>query len=397
MKSASIVNTGLLVKPKVPTSEPTSASTCQHFFLLKNVNNKYKEPTAPIDVDYTNLQDYVRLTFTDINGNALTTTEAAADGAENAFGYNDYVAIVEQPAKANLKNKDLTLVQRTGYEYQATIESKKPLTVEGTYVFKVVLDNGNFKTVTVEVKEFQTPVAINLAYAAPSVELGGTLFIDKLEYVDANGVVKSAKGKVELATNGKGVVDFNTTSGAITVSNDDKYVGSEITVTAVDDRYDLIATANLTIADDAKELKFASNTADVDVNNAITIMPVDNNLLTAGTFKMRLTSNKVGNVTVQAIVKVVYANDKDQTTVVRYYTGSQVIAVGTQGVGDVVVMSIGSNEIVINDAKAAIDAAPIVENNRTFVPFRALAEAFGIKVIPTYDENGATADILFNL
>ena len=144
---------------------------------------------------------------------------------------------------------------------------------------------------------------------------------------------------------------------------------------------------------------------------------------------------------------------------VKYYTGTQIIAVGTQGVGDVVVMSIGSNEIVINDAKATIDAAPIVENNRTFVPFRALAEAFGatvaydeatqavtaelngvtvvmtigsaeytvngeaktadvapfingsrtmvpvrfaaeafgIKVIPTYDENGATADILFNL
>ena len=120
-------------------------------------------------------------------------------------------------------------------------------------------------------------------------------------------------------------------------------------------------------------------------------------------------------------------------------------------------MSIGSNEIVVNAETKAIDAAPIIENNRTFVPFRALAEAFGsevaydeatqavtaelndttvvmtigsaaytvngvektadvapfingsrtmvpvrfaaeafgIKVIPTYDENGATADILF--
>ena len=40
MNSASIVNTGLLVEAKVPASEPTSASTCQHLFLPKNVNNK---------------------------------------------------------------------------------------------------------------------------------------------------------------------------------------------------------------------------------------------------------------------------------------------------------------------------------------------------------------------
>ena len=152
-------------------------------------------------------------------------------------------------------------------------------------------------------------------------------------------------------------------------------------------------------------------------------------------------------------------NKETQRDVVKYYTGTQIFAVGKDSVGQVVVMSIGSNEIIVNDAKATIDAAPIVQNDRTFVPFRALAEAFGaevaydeatqavtaelngvtvvmtigsatytvngtektmdvapfingsrtmvpvrfvaeafgIKVIPTYDENGATADILFNL
>ncbi len=47
-------------------------------------------------------------------------------------------------------------------------------------------------------------------------------------------------------------------------------------------------------------------------------------------------------------------------------------------------MSIGSSEIVIDGEKAAIDAAPIVQNSRTYVPFRALAEAFGAEV--AYDE-----------
>ena len=180
-----------------------------------------------------------------------------------------------------------------------------------------------------------------------------------------------------------------------------------------------------------------------------------------GVFTMNLTSNKVGNVAVQAVLKYTTTVTKDNANVdqTKYYTGTQIFAVGNGSVGDVVVMSIGSNEIVINDKKATIDAAPIVQNDRTYVPFRALAEAFGaevaydeatqavtaelngvtvvmtigsatytvngaektmdvapfingsrtmvpvrfvaeafgIKVIPTYDENGATADILFNL
>ena len=104
-----------------------------------------------------------------------------------------------------------------------------------------------------------------------------------------------------------------------------------------------------------------------------------------GEGEMSLTSNKVGNVAVQAVLKYKAEEESNaNVNVVKYYTGSQIFSVGTQGVGDVVVMSIGSNEIVINDAKGTIDAAPIVENNRTFVPFRALAEAFGATV--AYDE-----------
>ena len=50
----------------------------------------------------------------------------------------------------------------------------------------------------------------------------------------------------------------------------------------------------------------------------------------------------------------------------------RIFAVGTGSGGDVVVMSIGSHEIIVNDAKATIDAAPMIQNDRTFVPFRAL-------------------------
>ena len=468
--------------------------------------NVDKEPTAPIDVNYKNLKDYVRFSFTDINGNAVKIADI--QGVEKAFiAKENHVSIVSQPAKSKLENSDVKLVQRGTNEYQATLEFAKELSVEGTYEFKVVLNNGNYKIVTVEVKEFQTPVKINLTYAAPSVELGGNIDIDKIEYVDANGVTQSLRNasnnvtKVDLAASGYAVDNFNTATGTITAKTDEKYIGSEITVTAVDTRYNLVATATVTVADDAREIKFAEKTAEVNVNNKISAYVADSqgnrvtvgnngevkaytinfvvldkpegakvsanlaesqDFLTGGSFKMSLTSNKVGNVTVQAIAKVTKVEADKQgkdNQVVKYYTGTQIFAVGNGSAGDVVVMSINSNEIVINDAKATIDAAPIVKNDRTFVPFRALAEAFGaevaydeatqavtaelngvkvvmtigsatytvngaektmdvapfingsrtmvpvrfvaesfgIKVIPTYDENGATADILFNL
>ena len=141
----------------------------------------------------------------------------------------------------------------------------------------------------------------------------------------------------------------------------------------------------------------------------------------------------------------------------KFVYGKRTLGTQMKATGEV--MSIGSSEIVIDGEKAAIDAAPIVQNSRTYVPFRALAEAFGAevaydeatqavtatlgsntvvmtigsatytvngeektadvapfisggrtmvpvrfaaeafgsKVIPTYDDNGATADVLFKL
>ena len=108
---------------------------------------------------------------------------------------------------------------------------------------------------------------------------------------------------------------------------------------------------------------------------------------------MNFTCDKVGQVTVQATVKY-SAVDLQGKTVTKYYTGTQVINVGTPATGDVVVMSIGSHQIVINDKTATIDSEPIIKDNRTYVPFRALAEAFGAKV--DYDDADRTVTATLN-
>ena len=459
------------------------------------------EPENPIDIlseDLSNGIDAIEFEMYDVNGNKLDpskVTEGWTKAAESDSDkeYYGYVAIVDQPAGSKLENKNLAFDGET-------VTSTKAITVEGTYTFKVVLNNGNYATATIEVKEFQTPVELVVEYPE-AAELGATVTLGDLYWLDANKVEKDATGKVDLAATGYAVANFDASSGELKIKTDEKYVGSDITITAVDDRYNLVATTVITVADEAKDLKFATKTAEVNVNNKIRVNIVDANGKTVvlgkdatkqnasavisyvildkpedakvfastvkdaveedGYFDMNLTSNKIGNVTVQAVLKYSYEekNDGDKNNVVKYYTGTQIFAVGNGSVGDVVVMSIGSNEIIVNDAKATIDAAPMVQNDRTYVPFRALAEAFGaevaydeatqavtaelngvtvvmtigsatytvngeektmdvapfingsrtmvpvrfaaeafgIKVIPTYDENGATADILFNL
>ena len=101
--------------------------------------------------------------------------------------------------------------------------------------------------------------------------------------------------------------------------------------------------------------------------------------VTTGQFKVAFTASVAGEYKLQTVVRVT-----DEQGVVKYYSGIETITAGATGFKDVVVMSVGSNEIVVNAETVAIDAAPVIENNRTFVPFRALAEAFGATV--AYDE-----------
>ncbi len=71
------------------------------------------------------------------------------------------------------------------------------------------------------------------------------------------------KVKVNLAATGYAVESFNSNTGLLTVKGDEKYVGAEITVTAVDERYNLIDTAVIKVAEGASKLAFATKTAEV--------------------------------------------------------------------------------------------------------------------------------------
>ena len=226
----------------------------------------------------------------DVNGNKVAPKNAGVNqGWDKAAQskvepYTGYVAVVSQPAGSKLENKNLWFNGNT-------ICSNKAITKEGTYEFKVVLNNGNYATATIEVKEFTTPVKLVVDYPE-AIELGTTVGFSDLYWLDANNVEKKAYNtttttvggkevvevggaKVTLAATGYAISNYDSTTGSLTAKSDEKYVGNEITITAVDERYNLVATDVVTVADDAKELKFADKTAEVKVNNKIRVNVVD--------------------------------------------------------------------------------------------------------------------------
>ena len=59
------------------------------------------------------------------------------------------------------------------------------------------------------------------------------------------------------------------------VKTDEKYLGSAITVTAVDERYNLTASADLKVVAEAAALSFSTDAITVNNNNTITVSLVD--------------------------------------------------------------------------------------------------------------------------
>ena len=415
--------------------------------------NLLNTPNAPIALYSAIDDDSQDITFsmTDINGNQVAKNVTALANDPKSGAYNlavnetnpkaKYASFTQKPAGSTLKDADITIVAlKSGDEYNGkyAVKVAKAFDKEGTYEIKLVLDNGNYVTVPFEIKEFQTPVKLILNYRQESIELGGKSTVPTIKYADVNGTTQKAANKVDLAATGYAIDEFATEKtdtlgiGQLTVKNDEKYIGQTITVTAVDSRYNLVATTSLLVADEAQAIEFNSTTAAVNANNKIGFQIVDSlgnkvavgqnaesinvsfvvldkpedakvsailfggtdDLRTKGQGTMALTSNKKGDVTIQIVTTVKVKNDNKSGLNTKYYTGTQTFKVGNEaGTKTQVVMSIGSHELVKNGAVSTIDAAPMIQDNRTFVPFRALAEAFGATVEFDATNNTVTAKL----
>ena len=324
-------------------------------------------PNAPTDydTDYSGsvgLQGKIGFRIYDAAGSEVTSsTNSGLQGAVNSnqAGNENYVRLLSAPSGSDLDSDNFRLGGYTE-EYGWTILMDETFDEEGTYEFRVTLDNGDSATASIEVKEMGTPVSLRIVYYTDSVEIGSSITPRAMQWVDADGVTKSiGKNAQEMvAISGYAVDDVDYTTNqqglpTIKVKDDEKYVGSEITVTLVDERYNLVATTTLTVADEASDLAFDTKTAEANVNNKITAQVVDKsgNSVTPsgigtgdatasvvildrpegakvsatvgsvnankGSFDINLTSDTVGNVTLQAVLR--YKSASNITRILHWY------------------------------------------------------------------------------
>lgn len=399
-------------------------------FQLTDANGNIVSP-GNSNVSYT-LNGVAKTGGTTPGAGAATDTAPDSDEAK-------YVSIVSAPEANKVKNADLYLKHDSGEDYYTLyVDNNKSFSAEGDYEIRVVLDNGKSATLNFTVKKFDKAVSLHIEYPTKAVELNSTTDAPDIYFLDANNVMKKANNRVTVAASGyavAGIVESGSDAGKLTVKNDEKYIGQTVTVTAASDKENLMASTTLTVADEAREVKLDTTRGQVNANNRVGFKVVDStgtpvalgndatvdvtavvqntgdadakvsysvssssksDLKSNGTGVINLSSNKETTATVQIMVKVskplTNANDNNTGLSTTYYTGTETFTFGAEA-DKSVVMTIGSKEMVANNVPVTTDVAPFIQDNRTYVPFRALTEAFGAEVEYNAENNTVTTKL----
>lgn len=378
----------------------------------------------------------VQFEILDENGNAVEGNKLAGEpAATTADDKHDKYVKIEKPAKSTLEADDLRLawdVQDETYTLVYTGEkadAKKDL-VEGEYTVTVALKSGSKATASFKVAKFGDvkdlvikTYRVNkdvIVETDDEIALGDTLTIF-VKYVDENGLeILADTNNLRVGADGKAIErkannsEFSYKLKANSTVNE-SLIGTTIKVTAFDNKKNKTAVKELTVVDayNTYGLAFDNNEGKVNVDNNVKVSVVDKNDKVAETVKgdvyayVDSQSNKDAKVTVETVDKAykgkfnikVYANQPTTADIVvgvkakngAIYAGTLTYTFGEESIpaGTSVVMTLGSTEMIVNNQLVDMkDAAPFAQDNRTFVPFRALGEALGATV--DYDQTAKT-------
>ena len=389
------------------------------------------------------LSDSVRFVITDNEGDVLDP-EVAEDKAliekEPAAKANDDYISLTAPDKFKGEAKDFKLAIDTTEDPDViTLQyTGKHKFVVGDYTVRVALeDNGNYVDAKFTVGDFDDN-AVKEIKVKPSDDTiaynkGAEGFTFDVKAVDKNGVEKdiTGTGDYTIGVNANSILEAKLSGSdkvvfkdKINVADKADYVGNVITLTAVSDKYTSIATAEVTVIDDnndlAAGLAFDSENGAANKDNKVAVSVVDKDgKVVDGVDSDDIIvyvanqSNKDANVDVDVTKQVkdgkdgqitIYSDKETKVDVVvavkttkeandaeAIYAGTLKYTIGAEDVlaDTSVVMTLGSTEMIINNEVVDMkDAAPFAQDNRTYVPFRALGEALGADV--EYDKDAKT-------
>ena len=368
----------------------------------------------------------------DIGFEITTADGTLVDGSEGLVLADvvDYkVTVIEAPADSDIDEEELTLAWDSNND-RWMLQGATSLDEEGTYTFKVALRNGGSATATAKVVEFDKPIMMSLIMNEKTVALvgGEAATVKTVVFVDKNGTTLSAAhgdytkyagsrimdGRdvigytgIDYAGSGKAIANVDPVTGAVSTvaynSDTKALVGTKVTITAVNDKLEMTASADLTVVNNAAALKYETTSADVAVNNKLIVNTVDEegNVVSANLDEETVASVYVLSAPTDAAYSVsADVTDNDEVTVTftasvageyklqtivrndgKYYSSVDVITVG--GVAgefnDIVVVSMGANSMIVNNKVVALDVAPFITEGRTMLQFNVLG-AFGIDV-----------------
>ena len=386
--------------------------------------------------------DAVQFKITDASGNevknALSESDQPAYADEdhnNAANHEKYVE-VQAPEGSTLKAKDIGLYwdsAKSVYTLQYTGTNPSKDLTAGTYTVKVSLKNNKTAEASFTLAKFGTVKDLAVDLTSNNLELGdqvalGSTVSGTVYYVDENGIkVPATSANVVSNIDGKAVKDkTGTTGNAINFelykSNayTENLLGTEVTITAYDTKVKKQVVKTLTVVDSVSDytLAFDSETGKVGQTNTVNVSVVDANgkvvkagqkmyayienssnadakvqltpvagstaTVTNGKADLKVYSDK--ETVLDIVVVVTDENGTAYAKTLKYAVGEQDVPVDTS-----VVMTIGSNDFVVNNEVVSVeDAAPYVANDRTYVPFRALGEALGAEVVWDNDARTVT-------
>ena len=202
--------------------------------------------------------------------------------------------------------------------------------------------------------------------------------------------------------NGSVSVDKYATEGekvTLTVSPDKAYKLDELTVTAngkdveLTDNGDGTYTFTMPSSNVKVSASFVEDKDYVEPDNSITVS------MTIGSNDFVINNNIV---TVPDAAPYI-ANDRTYVPfrALGEALGAKVVwdndaRTVTYTLGDTeIVMTIGDTTYTINGVEKSMDVAPEITGDRTYVPVRFVAEGLGFKVTPLYADNGTTTSVVF--
>lgn len=300
----------------------------------------------------------------------------------------------------------------------------------GAYALEMTLINNKTGKASFNVDQMNKVVDIELVYPETGLPLGGTSSPGKLVFIDSGGKrterALPMQG-IRLTASGSPLENFAKATSIVKVRKGDSYSGEIITVKAEDTAHGLTASHEFVVGHQIITLEFSetqgqilrelvtnatmkdSNGRTLPANslvyddgarvrvsvvskptNAVVTTELVNNgrdFIDLGNNDLKVRCDRVGEVKVRVDVRAIDPNYSQKYPVYAYLTGeatynfiypgildSQPVVEGYDN-KESTLMYIGSTTYVSRGEIKTMDTAPFIENSRTFIPLRALANA----------------------